>query len=72
MHYSNFEVKEILTVGHGKADSRDMVICAEAYDYRGQQYELAIHIDRVEFLRWFDKDTMNELKELAIQNLKQL
>lgn len=72
MHHSDFEVKEILTVGYGNKDSKDMLICFDAFDSRGQEYELSIEIDRVEFLRWFDKETMSELKSLAIENLKQL
>lgn len=72
MEYSKFEVKEILAVGFNKSESRDMLICFEAYDWNGNDHELVIEIDRVEFLRWFDKDTMNELKSLAIKNIEQL
>lgn len=72
MHYSEFEAKEILTVSYGTKDDRNMLICFDAFDWDGNIHELVVDIDRVEFLRWFDKDTMNELKSLAIKNIEEL
>ena len=71
---SPIEVDRIIGIhyNNGICNSREFSMTIEGFDGHGNHIEQDIYFDTIDFLRWFDKDSIETLKEKIINEVKSL